>query len=279
MNAIATRKLRFDIDALSKGVVLIDFPLNGHLLEAQSKLLYAKAWLGKSFRYLSKPTVEEIAKECHEANRHYCESIGDNSQVEWDKAEDWQKESAINGVRFYNSDITPEQQHEAWMKDKKEAGWKYGKEKDAKKKTHPCMVPYDKLPEDQKLKDEIFQSVIKQMTDFSSPYKNDGKRKLPEDIEPTAEAASDFTFPGHLENAIQKADFMRQEIQKQIVIAEEGLLDAITTFEFLDDNNTRFNDSMYKACMEQSYIYLCEARFELGFYLESIRNNNDDGWD
>src|SRR5437879_1359495 len=42
--------------------------------------------------------VEQVAKICHEANRAYCETIGDNSQPTWEKAPQWQKDSAINGV-------------------------------------------------------------------------------------------------------------------------------------------------------------------------------------
>lgn len=42
----------------------------------------------------------KIAEICHEANKLYCEAIGDHSQVSWDKAPDWQRESVINGVIF-----------------------------------------------------------------------------------------------------------------------------------------------------------------------------------
>lgn len=278
MNAIQVRKLRFDIDALAKGVKLIDFPLNGHLLEVESKLLYAKAWLGKSFAYMAKPTVEEIAEQCHEANRRYCESIGDNTQVEWNKAEDWQKESAINGVKFKleNPDITPEQQHENWMKDKKADGWKYGKKKDAEKKTHPCMVPYEKLPEDQRLKDEIFQLTIAGMTSMESPYKNDGKRKFVSDIEPTAESAEDYAFPANLSNVVQKADFLRQEIHEQIKVIESVLVSTFSEaiVKMPDWNDLEYyTSSMYKTILQNVYQYLSEARFELGFYLGSLRNS------
>ena len=45
--------------------------------------------------------VQSIASVCHEANRAYCQSIGDNSQPDWDSAPDWQKQSVENGVRFH----------------------------------------------------------------------------------------------------------------------------------------------------------------------------------
>ena len=45
--------------------------------------------------------TEDIARICHEANAAYCLSLGDTSQTDWDNAPDWQKKSAINGVKFH----------------------------------------------------------------------------------------------------------------------------------------------------------------------------------
>ncbi len=45
-------------------------------------------------------TIESIAKICHEANRAYCATIGDASQLPWEESPDWQRQSAINGVKF-----------------------------------------------------------------------------------------------------------------------------------------------------------------------------------
>ncbi|MCC6867055.1 MAG: hypothetical protein IT280_12945 [Ignavibacteria bacterium] len=106
--------------------------------------------------------TEEIAKVCHDANKSYCEAIGDLSQKSWDEAEDWQRESAIKGVEFKqdNPEAGNSAQHEAWLKDKEAEGWVYGPVKDPIKKEHPCMVPYDELPEEQKKKDALFSSIV-----------------------------------------------------------------------------------------------------------------------
>lgn len=92
--------------------------------------------------------IEKIAMVCHEANRAYCKSLGDTSQESWNIAPKWQKESAINGVHFHmsNPKSKPEDSHNSWLKEKREAGWKYGKIKDPAKKLHPCMVPFNELP-------------------------------------------------------------------------------------------------------------------------------------
>lgn len=107
-------------------------------------------------------TITDIAKIVHETNRAYCESIKDFSQVLWDFAPMWQRDSVINGVKFAlkNPDITPEQSHYNWHKHKLNAQWKYGPVKDVEKKEHPCMVPYDQLPNQQKVKDKLFTAIV-----------------------------------------------------------------------------------------------------------------------
>lgn len=108
-------------------------------------------------------TVEDIAKICHDANRSYCETMDDYSQVPWELAPEWQKESAVNGVLYHQShpDSKPSDSHENWLKEKLENGWKYGKVKDPEKKEHPCIVPYDELPDAQKKKDLLFLSIVR----------------------------------------------------------------------------------------------------------------------
>lgn len=40
--------------------------------------------------------------------------------------------------------------HEVWAKQRMEEGWTYGGMRDDKLKTHPCLVPYDQLSEQEK---------------------------------------------------------------------------------------------------------------------------------
>lgn len=107
--------------------------------------------------------VEHIAELCHEANRVFCAQNGDESQKSWRDAGEWQRQSAITGVRFAlaHPEATPEIQHEAWLKDKQRDGWVYGAVKDPAKREHPCMVPHGELPEFQRMKDNLFQSVVR----------------------------------------------------------------------------------------------------------------------
>lgn len=113
-------------------------------------------------------TKEQVAQVAHEINLAYCEAIGDLTQVSWEKAPDWQKESAIKGVDFHlsNPDASPSASHESWLKQKEEDGWKYGPIKDAVKKEHPCYVPFSELPVQQQAKDFLFRQVVHSLEKF-----------------------------------------------------------------------------------------------------------------
>ena len=105
---------------------------------------------------------EQIAMVAHEANRAYCAAIGDTSQPEWDAAPQWQKDSAMLGVKLHveNPAAGAEASHESWMAQKLSEGWKYGPEKDPLNKEHPCIKPFDELPNEQQLKDYLFRAVV-----------------------------------------------------------------------------------------------------------------------
>ena len=104
----------------------------------------------------------KVAKICHEANRFYCEAVGDFSQKPWDESPQWQRDSAIKGVDFHsnNPGASVSASHDSWMKEKVDSGWVYGEEKNAEKKTHPCIVSFDELPWEQQLKDYLFRSIV-----------------------------------------------------------------------------------------------------------------------
>lgn len=106
--------------------------------------------------------VLQLAIMCHQANKAWCELHGDLSQKEWYASEKWQQDSAIKGVEFRlaNPSAGKDSQHNAWMEDKVKHGWVYGEVKSASAKTHPCIVPYDKLPEFQQKKDALFCAIV-----------------------------------------------------------------------------------------------------------------------
>lgn len=112
-------------------------------------------------------TALTIAQVTHAANKAWCEAHGDYSQTSWEDAPQWQKNSAIIGViyKLRNPDATPSQQHDAWMQLKLAKGWKFGYIRTPVDKTHPCLVPYDELPYEQRKKDELFGAIVNALSD------------------------------------------------------------------------------------------------------------------
>lgn len=118
-------------------------------------------------RELTVSEIEACAHAAHEANRAYCRMLGDYSHATWDSAPEWQKASARAGVLNIarNNITTPEQSHEGWMNHKLANGWRYGPVKDADKREHPCLVPWNELPAEQQVKDILFTTVVRGMID------------------------------------------------------------------------------------------------------------------
>ena len=40
--------------------------------------------------------------------------------------------------------------HEVWAETRIKQGWKYGSQRNDELKTHPCLIPYEDLPEEEK---------------------------------------------------------------------------------------------------------------------------------
>jgi hypothetical protein len=107
--------------------------------------------------------AQQISIICHEANRTWCAVHGDFSQRHWAEAPQWQVYSAVAGVEhaLKHPDAQPEDSHNNWMAGKIAGGWVYGEAKDPVAKTHPCMVPFDQLPEWQQKKDKLFLAIVR----------------------------------------------------------------------------------------------------------------------
>ncbi|KKK57563.1 hypothetical protein LCGC14_3053210 [marine sediment metagenome] len=111
-------------------------------------------------------STTEIAQVAYEANRAYCQSLGDYNQANWNFCDQWQRDTVINGVRAIERGVVtgPEQSHENWLEHKENEGWQWGIKKNTDRKrgalTHPCMVPFKELPETQKMKDRLFFAIV-----------------------------------------------------------------------------------------------------------------------
>lgn len=106
-------------------------------------------------------TVEGIAQVVHEAQRAL-QSV----QFEpvpapaWSHAPEYMKEALIKAIRLVLQGATPEKTHELWLSDKRTDGWTYGRIKDAYSRKHPCLVPYESLPQAQKDKNDLLVAIV-----------------------------------------------------------------------------------------------------------------------
>jgi hypothetical protein len=110
-------------------------------------------------------TDEQLAAIVHTAQCRLQYEQGDSVPSQpWESETEHIRRSCIEGVRRARAGITPEQHHEAWLKYKREAGWVYGAEKDPARKTHPCLISYQDLPEYQKDKNRLFLMIVAALT-------------------------------------------------------------------------------------------------------------------
>lgn len=113
-------------------------------------------------------SIENIAKLCYETNRQYCQLLGDYSQSSWCETSEELRNSAIAGVKhILSGNVTsPEESHNSWITQRYSDGWRYGTIKSEKEKTHPCLVDYENLPEEHRIKDYIFFGLVNSLREF-----------------------------------------------------------------------------------------------------------------
>ena len=106
----------------------------------------------------------KIAEIIYEATR--LEADWSNRSIvpeKFDKRDDKFRKQFVDIVEKYISQEklpTAEEAHDSWVQSYVDMGWKYGKERDTDKKTHPDMLPYNELPQDEKDKDAIFLAIV-----------------------------------------------------------------------------------------------------------------------
>lgn len=115
---------------------------------------------------MNRLTEAQVAEIAHEANRVYAMQIGEEPKKAWHLVSEEQRASVIDGVKALLSGraATPQESHENWLRFKSERGWTYGSVIDEENKKHPCCLPYDQLPVEQRRKDHLFRAIVTALT-------------------------------------------------------------------------------------------------------------------
>ena len=145
---------------------------------------------------LNELAIFAIAALAHSMNMAYCRALGDHSHLPWADAPSDQKESVIAGVRMHlaNPNATPEELHAAWLAQKLADGWTHGDVKDIEAKTHPSCLPYDELPEAQRVKDYLFKQAVHSAAELYVGAQADGDRAARRELA-LAQAATQTASP------------------------------------------------------------------------------------
>jgi hypothetical protein len=93
-------------------------------------------------------------------------ALGEPTPTDWNKLTDDDRQAYTNNVSavIANPTIGPAAQHDKWLAEKQAEGWVYGENKDDEAKTHPLIVPFEELPVEVRIKDQLFHSTVLQLS-------------------------------------------------------------------------------------------------------------------
>lgn len=109
---------------------------------------------------------EQTAAVAYAANTALREILGEELHRDYRLANEPEDHQAMvaHGVKNARSGVTPEQSHRNWCKDMQTRGWTWGPVEDPILKTHPNLVDYPDLPDEQKIKDRLFLLIVAALT-------------------------------------------------------------------------------------------------------------------
>ena len=148
---------------------------------------------------MEKLKLEEAAKIIHETLSHYKKENNNPVIINWDQASPEKKQSTIDGIKYHllNPTASGKDSHDSWMNQKIANGWSYGETKDPIKKSHPNLVPYDRLDDHTKSLDHIFSGLVNSLKDHIDPITPDNKNI---DTENSESQETEITIFGVIED-------------------------------------------------------------------------------
>src|SRR6266704_3741830 len=107
-------------------------------------------------------TVRQLGRLNHALRREVALIFGDGTiPPSWDDAPEWMHIESERSARklLENPGMLAEEEHDRRVRQKITEGWKWGEVRDDEAKTHPSLVPFEKLPPGEQLKDLLRVSL------------------------------------------------------------------------------------------------------------------------
>jgi hypothetical protein len=102
--------------------------------------------------------ITVIARAVYEAVCLYWELTGHASSPRWEEVSQIQA-ACRHSVKFALRNPTPGAYHEDWRAAWHSEGWVYGPAYDSARRTSPALVPYEEVPDVDKVKDRIIVNI------------------------------------------------------------------------------------------------------------------------
>ena len=110
---------------------------------------------------LMNEAMVRAARVAHEVHRAYCRGLGDATVPPWDETPPAARAGKVDGVGLVLAGAGAETCHARWVEAMQGQGWTYAGVKDLAFKTHPNLVPWAALPEEERVKDRLFVVVAR----------------------------------------------------------------------------------------------------------------------
>ncbi len=110
---------------------------------------------------LSPEVVCTLAEAGYEACSVYQQSVDGEDQVRWHDLDDVNRNMIISRAAYFtNSDTKAGDLHDAWLREAKRNGWRFGKRFEPEAMRDPRIRPWHHLPHEQQIADHIFRATV-----------------------------------------------------------------------------------------------------------------------
>ncbi|WP_069472575.1 RyR domain-containing protein [Candidatus Marithrix sp. Canyon 246] len=147
------------------------------IVEASSDKLAKFIHKAYNSRYGKGTKWQDLTETYRDANR----GAADHITVKLASLAYWIPEDPSNWSQTVdlteNQELLAKLEHKRWYAERRLNGWQYGTTRDDNRKIHPCLVPYEQLPEDEKQKDRTNIQDLQNFFSSQQPKQGEKVRK------------------------------------------------------------------------------------------------------